>query len=103
MKQVYIYIVVMAAVTYLIRALPLVLWKKEIKNKYIKSFLYYVPYACLGTMTFPAIIYATNNIYSGISGFVVAVIVAYNRKGLLPTALTACVAVFIVERLMYIL
>ncbi len=91
----------MALVTYLIRALPLVLWKKEIKNKYIKSFPDYVPYACLGTMTFPAILYATANIYSGIAGFVVPFFVAYQRKGSLATALAACITVFIPERLMY--
>ena len=54
-SKVYLYILVMAAVTYLIRVLPLVVWKKEIKNKFVKSFLYYVPYACLGAMTFPAV------------------------------------------------
>lgn len=62
--NIYLYILTMAGVTYLIRMLPLVLAKKEITNTYIKSFLYYVPYACLAAMTFPAILHATDSIYS---------------------------------------
>lgn len=98
-NNIYIYILVMAGVTYLIRMLPLVLLKKKITNKYIKSFLYYVPYACLAAMTFPAILYSTANIYSALVGLVVAVIVAYRGKSLLTVALFACMAVFIVERI----
>lgn len=98
-SKVYLYILVMAAVTYLIRVLPLVVWKKEIKNKFVKSFLYYVPYACLGAMTFPAVIYVTGNILSGLAGFATAVYMAYREKSLLVVALSSCVAVFIVERI----
>lgn len=72
----YLYIFTMAGVTYLIRMLPLVLAKKEITNTYIKSFLYYVPYACLAAMTFPAILHATDSIYSALAGFAVAIIAA---------------------------
>lgn len=100
--NIYVYILTMAGVTYLIRMLPLVLSKKEITNTYIKSFLYYVPYACLATMTFPAILFSTANIYSALVGFVVAIIVAYKEKSLLTVALLACAAVFIVERIMII-
>lgn len=89
----------MAGVTYLIRMLPLVLAKKEITNTYIKSFLYYVPYACLAAMTFPAILHATDSIYSALAGFAVAIIAAYKEKSLLTVALLACAAVFIVERI----
>lgn len=96
--NIYIYILVMAGVTYLIRMLPLVLSKKKITNKYIKSFLYYVPYACLAAMTFPAILHSTANIYSALVGFMVAVIAAYKGKSLLTVALFACAAVFIMER-----
>ena len=64
--NIYIYILVMAGVTYLIRMLPLVLLKKKITSRYIKSFLYYVPYACLAAMTFPAILHSTANIYSAL-------------------------------------
>ena len=86
--MIYAYIFVMAGVTYLIRMLPLVLFKKEITSPYIKSFLYYVPYACLAAMTFPAILTAT------------ALIVAYRDISLLTVALFACAAVFVAERIM---
>lgn len=98
--NIYLYILVMAGVTYLIRMLPLALSKKEITNIYIKSFLYYVPYACLAAMTFPAILYSTASIYSALAGLLVAIIAAYRGKGLLTVALLACAAVFIVERLL---
>ena len=92
--NVYLYILVMAGVTYLIRMLPLVLFKREITSPFVKSFLYYVPYACLAAMTFPAILTATAG------GIIVALIVAYREKSLLTVALFACAAVFIVERIM---
>ena len=98
--NIYLYILVMAGVTYLIRMLPLALSKKEITNIYIKSFLYYVPYACLAAMTFPAILYSTASVYSALVGLIVAVIAAYKGKGLLTVALLACAAVFIAERLL---
>ena len=97
--NVYIYILVMAGVTYLIRMLPLALAKK-ITNPFIKSFLFYVPYACLAAMTFPAILSATASVISAVVGFVVALIAAYKEKSLLTVALLACGAVFIVERIM---
>ena len=96
----YIYILVMAVVTYLIRMLPLAILRKEITSPFIKSFLYYVPYACLAAMTFPAILNATSNMISGAVGFVVALVLAYKEKSLLNVALFACAAVFVVERLM---
>ena len=99
--NIYVYILVMAGVTYLIRMLPLVLFKKEITSPFVKSFLYYVPYACLAAMTFPAILTATaGGILSGVVGLVVALIVAYKEKSLLTVALFACAAVFIVERVL---
>ena len=101
--NIYLYILTMTGVTYLIRMLPLVLSKKEITNTYIKSFLYYVPYACLATMTFPAILSSTASIYSALVGFAVAIIAAYKEKSLLTVALLACTSVFIVERIMIIL
>ena len=101
MNNVYIYILVMAGVTYLIRMLPLVLFKKEITSPFIKSFLYYVPYACLAAMTFPAILTATSaGIISGAAALIVALIVAYKEKSLLTVAVCACAAVFIAERVM---
>lgn len=101
--NVYIYILVMAEVTYLIRMLPLVLFRKEITSPFIKSFLYYVPYACLAAMTFPAILFSTAGVVSALVGFVVALIAAYKEKSLLTVALCACAAVFIVERIMEII
>lgn len=97
--SIYIYILVMAGVTYLIRMLPLVLSKKEITNVFIKSFLYYVPYACLAAMTFPAILFSTACWISALTGFIVAIIASYKEKSLLTVALLACITVFIVERI----
>ena len=98
--DVYLYILVMAGVTYLIRVIPLALTKKEITNPFIKSFLFYVPYACLAAMTFPAILYATSSVISAAVGFTVALIAAYKEKSLLTVALLACAAVFIAERIL---
>ena len=95
----YIYIFVMAGVTYLIRMLPLAFSRKEITSPFIRSFLYYVPFACLAAMTFPAILYATSNVVSALAGFVTALIAAYRGKSLLTVAVIACAAVFIVERI----
>ena len=95
--KVFLYIGCMAAVTYLIRVLPLTLIRKEIKNKLIRSFLYYVPYVTLAVMTFPAMIHATRSPISAAVALVAAVVVAFLGKGLFATAITACLAVFIVE------
>lgn len=97
MSKVYQYIFLMAVVTYAIRALPLTLIRKEIKSKFIKSFLYYVPYATLAAMTFPAILSATDYWISSVIGFAVAMILAFNKKSLLTVAGCACAAAFIVE------
>ena len=97
MSRVYLYILLMALVTYLIRALPLTLIRKEIKSTFIKSFLHYVPYATLAAMTFPAILTATDYVISSVIGFAVAVILALNRKSLLTVAGFACLAAFVAE------
>lgn len=97
-NNVYIYILIMALVTFLIRALPLTLIRKEIKSPFVRSFLYYVPYVTLSAMTVPAIFYATRSIYSAVAGFIVALILAFMRRGLLTVAAGACIAVFIAER-----
>ena len=93
----YTYIFAMAVTTYLIRMLPMVIFRKKITNVYIQSFLYYVPYAVLAAMTFPAIIYATGSIISGVVGLIAALALAYFNKGLLTVAIGACSAVFIAE------
>ena len=97
--SVYIYIVVMAAVTYLIRALPLTLIKGRIKNRFFKSFLYYVPYACLMAMTFPAVFYGGYSIWAALAGVAVALFLAIKGKNLLIVAGTASITVFLVSLL----
>ena len=97
MSRLYMYIILMAVVTYLIRALPLTLIRKEIKSRFIKSFLYYVPYSTLAAMTFPAILNATDYVLSAVIGFAVALILAFNRRSLLTVAGFSCAAAFIVE------
>lgn len=97
MKNTYIYIFIMGFVTYLIRVLPMTLIKKPITNKFLKSFLYYVPYVTLAVMTFPAII---NDVQSPIAGAValaIGIIVAWLGAGLFPVALTCTGIVFILE------
>ena len=98
--NIYIYILVMAAVTYLIRMLPLALSRKEITSPFIRSFLYYVPYACLAAMTFPAIFTSTGSIISGSVGTAAALVLAFRKKGLLQVAVGACAAAFVAELVM---
>ena len=95
--NIYIYIFVMAGVTYLIRLLPLTFIRKEIKNTFILSFLYYVPYVTLSVMTFPAILSATQNLWSALAGFAIAILVAWKGGSLIKVSAAACVAVFLVE------
>ena len=90
-------IAVMALVTYLVRVLPIVIFRKKITNRTVKSFLYYVPYAVLSAMTFPAIFTSTGTYPSAIAGCAVAVTLAYFKKGLLTVAVGAAAAVFIVQ------
>ena len=97
MNNFWIYLLTMAGVTYLVRMLPLVLVKKKIKNKYLLSFLYYIPYAVLAVMTVPAIFSSTGNALSAFVGFAVAFVLAYFEKSLLTVAAFSCLAVFIVE------
>ena len=97
MNKMLLYVGIMAVVTYLIRCLPITLFRKEIKNIYIKSFLEYIPYAVLGTMTLPAILYSTHCILSAVVGLIVATILSYMEKSLLTVAASACFAVYIIE------
>ena len=93
----YIYIAVMAVTTYLIRMVPLVFFRKEIKNRFIRSVLAYVPCACLTAMTFPAILYSTNAVISGAVALAVALIAALCKRSLVTVAALSCAAVFITE------
>ena len=92
-----IYLLVMAGVTYLVRMLPLVLVRGKIENKYLSSFLYYIPYAVLTVMTVPGILYSTGHIISAAVGTAVALIFAYRKKSLIVVAGLAVLAVFAVE------
>ena len=96
--MIYLYILVMALVTYLIRMIPLTVFRKKITNPFIRSFLYYVPYACLTAMTIPAVFYATNSLVSAFAGVAVAVILACCHRSLVTVAAGACLAVFMVEQ-----
>ena len=96
-KNVYIYIFVAALVSYAIRVLPLTLIRKPIKNQFIRSFLYYVPYVTLAVMTFPAIIEATQFTLAGIIALLVGIIISFLGAGLFPVACICCFVVFIVE------
>ena len=98
--SIYIYVLAMAVTTYLIRMLPLTVFRKPIKSRFLKSFLHYVPYACLTAMTFPAILYDTTYIFSGIAALLVAVILAFRGKSLLTVSLASCAAVFVCERVL---
>lgn len=94
------YLAIMAGVTYLVRMLPLVLCKKKIENRFIKSFLYYTPYAVLGAMTFPAIFFSTGNWITALCGWITAMILAWFEKSLLTVAAFASLAVFAAELVM---
>lgn len=96
--KIFICIAIMAAVTYIPRVLPLVIFKKKIENKYIQSFLAYVPYAVLAAMTFPDVLYSTASVLSALFGLVVALVLAYRQKGLLTVAVSSVAAVFIAEQ-----
>ncbi len=89
----------MAGVTFLIRVLPLTLIRKPINNVFLRSFLYYVPYVTLAVMTFPAIVDTTGYPAAGAVAFVVAILLAYFGKGLFFVSVSACVTVFVLERI----
>ena len=95
--SIYVYIFTMALTTYLIRMLPLTIFRKPIKSRFLRSFLHYVPYACLTAMTFPAILSSTATILSGAAALVVAVFLAYRGKSLLTVSLAASAAVILTE------
>ena len=96
-NNVYIYILLMAAVTYLIRALPLTLIRRRIRSRFLRSFLYYVPYVTLSVMTFPAILSATGSPWSGAVGFATALALSYRGKSMIFVSLASCAAVFLLE------
>lgn len=89
------YLIIMAGVTYAIRMLPITLCQKELKNPFIKSFLFYMPYAVLGSMTFPAVFMATGNVVSSTVGCLFAFYFAWKEKSLITVAIVACVGAYI--------
>lgn len=95
LRNAFIAVILMAIVTYIPRVLPIVIFRKEIKSRYIKSFLHYVPYAVLGALTFPDIFYSTGNVATAICGTVAALILAYKEKSLMVVAMGAILSVFI--------
>ncbi len=97
MHNIWLYILVMAGVTYLIRVLPLTLIRKEIKNRTIRSFLFYVPYVTLAVMTFPAILEATNSMWAGLAALAAGILLAWFGGSLFQVAVLACAVVFVLE------
>lgn len=95
--SIYTYIFTMALTTYLVRVIPLTVFRKPIKSRFLKSFLHYVPYACLTAMTFPSILTSTASILSGTAALLVAVVLAYRGKSLLTVSLSASAAVMLTE------
>lgn len=95
--NIYVYIAAMALTTYLIRMLPLTIFRKPIRSRFLRSFLYYVPYSCLTAMTFPAILTGAGTLAAGIGALTVAVSLAYLGKSLVVVALSSSAAVFLIN------
>ena len=91
------YLATMTVVTYLVRVLPFMLVRKKITNRFLRSFLYYTPYAVLAVMTVPAIFHATGSVYSAAGGFAVALLLAYFEHSLLTVAAGACVTALVID------
>lgn len=98
-----IYIAVMAIVTYLIRMAPIMIFRRKITSRFIQSFLYYVPYAVLGAMTIPAVLYSTGDMVSALVGTIVAFILAYFGRSLIVVAVSASLAAYVTEWLLVLL
>ena len=101
--NIYLYIFIMAAVSFAVRVLPMTLIRRQIKSRFLRSFLYYVPYVTLSVMTFPAIINATQSPISGILALAAGIIAAWLGAGLFPVALTCCSVVFVAELILPLL
>ena len=99
MMHVYGLMAVMALVTYLIRMAPFVAFRRQIQSRFLRSFLYYIPYAVLSAMTIPAIFSSTASLISAVAGFCVAVLLAFRGKSLLTVAIAACATSYLAEML----
>ncbi len=95
--QMILMVFAMAAVTYVIRMIPMVFFRKKIKSKYLYSLFYYIPYAVLSAMTFPFVFFATESVIAAVVGTIVALVAAFSKRSLIVVAVLACVAVFAVE------
>ena len=95
--KVFIYILIMILVTNGIRVLPITLIRRPIKNRFIRSFLYYVPYVTLAVMTFPAIMEATQSPIAGLAALILGILAAFFGLGLLPVSIICCIVVFLIE------
>ncbi len=100
MSRVLMSIAIMAIVTYIVRVVPLTLFRKQIKSRYIRSFLDYTPFAVLGVMTFPDVFTSTGSVYSAVAGTIVALVLGYMRKGIVTVSCAAIVVVYFVEMLL---
>lgn len=96
----WIYLAIMAGSTYLIRSVPFALMRKKITNPFVRSFLYYIPYAVLTAMTFPAVLFAAGNIAAAAVGFAIAIVFALRGKSLTVVAAVACAGVYITDLIM---
>ena len=101
--SIYAYIFTMALTTYLIRVLPMTIFRKPIRSRFLRSFLHYVPYACLTAMTFPAILSSTASSISGAAALITGVFLAYRGKSLIVVAVASSAAVLLTEFLMKLL
>ena len=99
MNKIYLYILVMTVTVYLIRVLPLTIVRRQIRNRFIRSFLYYVPYVTLAVMSFPAMIDATIHPYSSIVAFLIGIIASYKDLGLFKVTVLCCITVLLMETL----
>ncbi len=100
MRNIYVYILIMGGVSYLIRVLPVTIFRKPIKNRFVQSFLYYVPYVTLAVMTFPAIVHATRSPIAGAAALIAGLLASWLGAGLFPVSVICCVVVFIIEHFM---
>lgn len=94
--EILLYVLVMALTTYLVRMLPMTLFRKKIKSRFAKSFFYYIPYAVLAAMTIPAIFYSADGWLAALAGLLVAVILALLNQSLIVVSLAACLCAFLI-------
>lgn len=96
-SKILIYIIIMGIITYASRSIPIVLMKRQIESRFIKSFLHYVPFAVLASMTFPSILYSTGNFYTGVAGLIVGTFLAYLNRGLMTVAIFSVLVVYLLS------